>query len=397
MKGDCEGDLRGRELLGKIRFGAMEQGYLEKARERLPEEQREWVEGLVREALRARAAVRAKAMVELRQLGPNALTRRRGRDVKWSLYSEAGDGRTLKRHSGIVRALAQCEGRMCSGSADGSIAVYSLATLEEERVMRIGGCMGSVHALAVWEGQLIGGHGSGRLCVWDAGTGQLRRELEGHSGSVGSLCVVGSRLACAFTSPLIRVWAMGPGPEWACERTLAGHTGWLASLAGWAGKLICGSYDKTVRVWDLGTGGLDATLAGHGGAVHGPLVHRGRLFSASGDGTIRVWAVGTWAAVASVQAYAAGASGQWPGSLAASGSKLVSGFESFDKHGNRCEVRVWGLDSLAYECTVRQGGGGGRVVPGGGGRAGVGGDGVKGGGVGAGVKRARASTSSALR
>ena len=107
--------------------------------------------------------------------------------------------------------------------------------------------------------------------------------------------------------------------------------------------------------------------------------------------------MGTWAAVASVQAYAAGASGQWPGSLAASGSKLVSGFESFDKHGNRCEVRVWGLDSLAYECTVRQGGGGGRVVPGGGGRAGVGGDGVKGGGVGAGVKRARASTSSALR
>ena len=34
MKGDCEGDLRGRELLGKIRFGAMEQGYLEKAWER---------------------------------------------------------------------------------------------------------------------------------------------------------------------------------------------------------------------------------------------------------------------------------------------------------------------------------------------------------------------------
>ena len=34
MKGDCEGQLRGRELLGKIRFGAMEQGYLEKAWER---------------------------------------------------------------------------------------------------------------------------------------------------------------------------------------------------------------------------------------------------------------------------------------------------------------------------------------------------------------------------
>ena len=147
--------------------------------------------------------------------------------------------------------------------------------------------MGSVHALAVWEGQLISGHGSWRVYGWDTGTGLLRRELEGHSWSVGSLCVVGLRLACASTSPLIRVWAMGPEPEWACERTLTWHTEWLASLVGWAGKLISGSYDKTMRVWDLETGGLDATLVGHGGAVHGLLVHRERLFSASGDGTIR--------------------------------------------------------------------------------------------------------------
>ena len=213
--------------------------------------------------------------------------------------------------------------------------------------------MGSVHALAVWEGQLISGHGSWRVYGWDTGTGLLRRELEGHSWSVGSLCVVGLRLACASTSPLIRVWAMGPEPEWACERTLTWHTEWLASLVGWAGKLISGSYDKTMRVWDLETGGLDATLVGHGGAVHGLLVHRERLFSASGDGSIRSWAAGTWEAVASVEAYDARASRQYPRCLAASGARLVSGSVGH-RSDTRYEVRVWDLDSLRCERTVLQ-------------------------------------------
>ena len=83
------------------------------------------------------------------------------------------------------------------------------------------------------------------------------------------------------------------------------------------------------------------------------IVHGERLFSASEDGSIRAWAVGTWAAVAMVEAYDVGASGQNPACLAASGSKLISG-----SSGNRsvieCEVRVWDVDSLTCEHTVRQ-------------------------------------------
>ena len=147
------------------------------------------------------------------------------------------------------------------------------------------------------------------------------------------------------------MWAMGQRPAWPCERTLKGHTNGVASLAGWEGKLVSGSWDSTIRVWELDTGELDATLTGHRAAVYALLVHGERLFSASADGSIRAWAVGTWAAAAIVEAYDVGDSGQWPRCLAASGSKLISGSEG--TRSAQCEVRVWDVDSLTCEHTVR--------------------------------------------
>ena len=359
MKGDAGGVLRGRELLRQIRFGVMEQGYLkEKARGMLPEEYREWMESLVGEALRVKAAVRAKAAVEPGQLGVKALTRRRGRGVEWGRYAEGGGGRRLAGHS-YVHALVECEGRMCSGSEDGSIHLWSLASLDQERVL-ISQEDGCVYALAAWEGRLISGHESGRVRVWDVDSGELLRALAGHTGRVRSLCAVGSRLASGSNDRSIKVWAMGPGPEWRCERTLTGPTSWVASLAGWEGKLISGSGHDRIQVWDLETGRVDATLTAQPDStriedytVHGLLVHGERLYGTSWEGTIRVWEVGTWAAVATVQVYDRRISRQCLLSLAVSGSRLVGGSVEYGPLA-RCEVLVWDLDSLACEHTVLQ-------------------------------------------
>ena len=87
----------------------------------------------------------------------------------------------------------------------------------------------------MWEGQLISGHRSGKVLVWNVGTGELLRELAGHSHGVRSLCAVGSRLASESNDGSIKVWAMGQGLEWRCERTLTEHTEGVASLAGWEG------------------------------------------------------------------------------------------------------------------------------------------------------------------
>ena len=192
--------------------------------------------------------------------------------------------------------------------------------------------------------------------MWDVESGQRRRELDGHDDSIRALLVCGSRLASGSDDRSIKVWAMGPGPEWPCERTLAGHTDGVRALAGWEGKVISGSWDNTIRVWDASTGGLDATLTGHQSCVFGLVVMGERLFSASGDGTIRVWTVGTWAAVTSVEAYDVGRSGQYPQCLAVDGRKLISGSGAPDDADEEVqyEVRVWDPATMACEHTLRQ-------------------------------------------
>ena len=107
--GDGDGALRGRELLRKIRFGVMEQEYLElKAHDVLPEDHADWIDGLVLEALRAKAAMRAKASLKLRLLGAKALTRRRGMGVEWGRYAGGGEGRWLggRGSSSAARSMA---------------------------------------------------------------------------------------------------------------------------------------------------------------------------------------------------------------------------------------------------------------------------------------------------
>ncbi len=117
---------------------------------------------------------------------------------------------------------------------------------------------------------------------------------------------------------------MGAGASGPCERTLVGHTDWARALATWRGRALGGSSDESVRVWDAGTGAHDATLAGHTGPVRGLAVDGHRLSGASKDGTIREWALGTWGAVRTVETYGPEEQ-QFPGCLAAGGSKLLSG------------------------------------------------------------------------
>ena len=71
---------------------------------------------------------------------------------------------------------------MCSESQDGSIQVWRLDTLEEERVLLNEGKCEYLASLAAWEGQLISGHASGRVRVWDVSTGEQLWELKGELG-----------------------------------------------------------------------------------------------------------------------------------------------------------------------------------------------------------------------
>jgi hypothetical protein len=193
------GGARGRGVVSKIRFALMDAEYLrDRVAESVCQEHKEWMAGVVLEALRAKAARREGAVFESELLGRKALEDRVGLGVRWEEYREGGELR-LGGHDRDVWAMVACDGRMCSGSWDGSIRVWSRASGEHVRTLQadeeddvlyeIG-----VYALVVWEDRLISGHGSGKMRVWDVATGECCQVLEGHDGAVLALAVCRSRL-----------------------------------------------------------------------------------------------------------------------------------------------------------------------------------------------------------
>jgi WD40 repeat protein len=343
----------------KIRFSLMGEEYLTNLVGRMVGgENQELMAGVVAEAMRTKAARREGAALDLEVLGRNAVVDRRRPGVRWEEYIEGGELR-LKGHYGTVLAIVACDGRICSGSHDGSIRVWNSASGEVERTLRPQDtkedmCSPGVNALVVCEDRLISSHGGGKVRVWNVATGECEQVLEGHDCKVWALAVCGSRLAGGCEDMSIKVWGMGAGTAWAMERSLAVQGGGeVWSLAGWrdSDKVACGLGYGGIRVWDVGTGALDATLKGHSGAVTALVVHEDRLLSASEDGTIRAWGVGgAWAALRTVEAYGEGLKGPYLRCLAVSGSKLVSGAVSVD--GSRAEVRVWGLEELDLQQTL---------------------------------------------
>ena len=362
-KRGAAGEAGWRGVVEKVRFPLMGEEYLgDRVVGMVGGEDGEWMAGVVAEALRAKAARREGVVLEFEALGPKALEDRVGLGVQWEDYRDGGELR-LRGHADNVQAIALCDGRVCSGSWDGSIRVWSRASGELERTLEANGAdvedadsdeesSDSVRSLAAWEGRLVSGHDSGTLRVWNVATGECDQVLEGHDDAVLALAVCGSRLASGCMDGSLKVWGAGAGAGWICERSLLGHTRAVWSLAGWQDKVASGSGDGSIRVWDVGTGAHDATLAGHSGGVWSLVVQGDRLLSASHDGTIRAWAVGTWAGLRTVEAWGQG-TGQWPGCLAVSGSKLVSGSAGRGL-GSQGEVRVWGLEELELQQTLPQ-------------------------------------------
>jgi WD40 repeat protein len=337
----------------KIRFPLMAEWYL---RSRVvgiaAASDAAWMEDVVAEALRAKAARWDGAGFDFKLLGPKALDDRMGQGVRWIEYADGG-GRRLKGHtSGAVKAVAEYEGRVCSGSYDGSIRVWTMTgDVAAEQIISPINAGDSVFSLSAWDGRLISGHSSGRLRAWNVVTGACDQVLEGHGKVVYALAVCGSRLASGGFDRSIKVWAAGA--LCTCERTLLGHTHSVGSLAGWQDKVLSGSLDKSIRVWDVGTGAHEATLLGHTRGVCGLAVHGDRLFSASRDCTIRAWALGTWVGLRTVEAYRVTGHpyclGQYPHFLAVSGSQLISGSCGADAQH---EVQVWGLETLDLQHTL---------------------------------------------
>ena len=354
-------ELRGRELLRKVRFPQIEENSLREDVHRVfPAEHVDWIADLVAEGWKAKQAVRSGSAFQPRLLQANALAPRRGNGISWE-RTGVGDERRLHGHRGGVLALAECGGRVYSGSLDGSIRVWDRRALAAERTLH-DDPDDIVAALAAWGGRLFSGHRCGLVRVWNLATGECEQRLEGHAGRVEALAACGAVLASGSRDASVRLWATGDGPglaspygpagPWRCCRALVGHQGPVLCLVAAHGRVVSGSLDCTIRVWNTETGDTDAVLR-HEDAVRGLAAHGGRLYSVSEDGTVRSWAAGSWAALRAVQACNP-LSRQYLCCAAVCGLALVTGMCNPRYHSS-AELWVWDLTTLQLRRRIQHG------------------------------------------
>jgi len=132
-------------------------------------------------------------------------------------------------------------------------------------------------------------HEDGTIRVWDPWVGSIRKNFDGHSGSVNCLAVLGGMwLVSGSKDNTIRVWNL---VDEICERILKGHRDTVYSVAALEdGSLASGSEDHTVRTWDIGTGRCSLVLKGHTARINTVACLRdGKLASGGNDSTIRIW------------------------------------------------------------------------------------------------------------
>jgi WD40 repeat protein len=279
--------------------------------------------------------------------GGIAASGRGGRIALWETPLDDSEPRLVGTPDGAINALA-CSpdgARIAAAGADGVIRVWTLSPLTPDPTPAESAgitapfsgvdpsAAGELRALA-WHGEMIAAGGDdGVIRLWDTASGDLIRELNGHTGAVWSIAFApdGSRLYSGGADNTIRVWAAHTGrvidtwdghTNWVLTLALSpdgtrlasgsadttirlwdaqtgsslgalrGHTNWVRALAFSADGtwLASGGADHTVRLWDMATGDSDA-LAGHRGAVWGVAFAEARVFSGGGDPFLLTWTI----------------------------------------------------------------------------------------------------------
>ena len=117
------------------------------------------------------------------------------------------------------------------------------------------------------DSRVISGSGS-TVQIWNASTGKVEVELEGHTEGVTSTAFSqdGKRVVSGTYDGIVRIWNVNTGEV---EVELDGHEGPVFSVAfsldGY--QIVSGSADKTVQVWNVATGEVEAKSTGHSGLV----------------------------------------------------------------------------------------------------------------------------------
>jgi len=202
-----------------------------------------------------------------------------------------------ERHAGAVYGVAFTPDgtRVVSGSADGTLRVWDVATAATVRVIE--GVRLGAHAVAVSPdgSKVAAGAKDSILREFSLADGTLLRELAGHRGYVRAVAYShdGTRLLSSADDGSVRVWVEGKSEPAA---VLEGHRGGVLSVAVSPDDRLVASAgrDGAVRVWDLTKGLPLRTLEGHRGWVEAVAFAGPDLVLSGGrDGRVLRWDAGS--------------------------------------------------------------------------------------------------------
>jgi WD40 repeat protein/serine/threonine protein kinase len=140
--------------------------------------------------------------------------------------------------------------KVISGSNDGTLRVWDLATGKCEHILR--GHTSSVLAVASNHHQVISGSNDKTLRVWDLTSGECLGTLYGHSERVGAVVLTpdGRWVISGSDDKTLRVWDLSIGK---CSNILEGHKDGICALALTPDgrRVVSGGWDKTLIAWIL--------------------------------------------------------------------------------------------------------------------------------------------------
>lgn len=200
--------------------------------------------------------------------------------------------RHLTGHRGRITGLAVApDGRLVSGSTDGTVNVWNPHTGECEHRMDFGGL--AIDTLTVdSRNVLYCGCGDHTIRTRDLSTGQPLDTYIGHTDAIRSILPLdGGRFASASADKSIIIWDSATATP---SRTMRGHQERVNSLCRLdANTLASGSADKTVKIWSLADGTeLHSMLNIAGGPVREVTAVPGDArwqIAVADDATITIW------------------------------------------------------------------------------------------------------------
>ncbi|KAK4223291.1 WD40-repeat-containing domain protein [Podospora fimiseda] len=161
--------------------------------------------------------------------------------------------RRLSHHSAAVLDLVFDEKHIVTCSKDITICVWDRATGQLIRQLR--GHTGPVNAVQMRGNTIVSCSGDFRVKLWNIDTGKNIREFLGHSKGLAcsQFSEDGRYIASAGNDKIIRIWDANTGE---CVREMKAHTNLVRSLHvdSISGRLVSGSYDSDIKVWDMETG-----------------------------------------------------------------------------------------------------------------------------------------------